>query len=75
MAHDVLVESPGVRSDGGQLVIDVHWRDTEALHTHLARQGIRAVARFDPEDRLSWLELPPDADEVRVRQAVADWLI
>ena len=75
MAHDLLVESPYVRNDSGRLVIEVHWRDAEALHTYLARQGIHSATCFNPEDRLSWLELPPDADELRVRQAVADWLI
>ena len=75
MVPDRFVESPYVRNDGGQLVIEVHWRDAEALRTYLARQDIPCVVCFDPEDRLSWLEVAPGSDEDRVRATVADWLI
>jgi hypothetical protein len=73
MDQNTVSEAPWVTRDGDTLHVHVHWRDAEDLHGHLQRRGIPSINCWNAAERVAWLEVPPDTDEGRLRQAVLDW--
>jgi len=74
MIRDMLVETPSVAREDGKFIVNVHWRDADALQLYLQRRGIACTACWEPEGRVAWLELPVGTDPIAVAEAITDWL-
>jgi hypothetical protein len=64
---------PGIRTDGGRIIIDVNWAEADALREHFSRQGLKGTVSLDPTVHEATLELWDEPELDRVRNVLAAW--
>ena len=71
--NDMVVQPLRVKSTGSQLIVDVSWREAEALQTHLRKHAVPSTLHLEPSEQVARLEIWPGPDAAAVQAALDAW--